>query len=93
MVKSCPSSSFVGWVALLLLAASSSICYAQLEEDWTSYSSAWDFANASSKLDAVSQAQNSALLSLFNPNMPPAVGAEAQVNACDLSRITVIGGK
>ena len=79
------SSSLVGRVALLLLAVCRS-SFAQQEGDWTSYSSAWDFANASSKLDAVSQAQNSALLSLFNPDMPPAVGADAQVGARDRRR-------
>ena len=85
MARICFSSSLVGRLALLLLAACHS-SFAQQEGDWTSYSSAWDFANASSKLDAVSQAQNSALLSLFNPDMPPAVGAESQVGIRDLSR-------
>ena len=51
--------------------------HAQQQEG--SYSSAWDFTNASSKLDAVTQAQNSALISLFDPNQPPIVGADAEV--------------
>ena len=91
MARICFSSSLVGRLALLLLAACHS-SFAQQEGDWTSYSSAWDFANASSKLDAVSQAQNSALLSLFNPDMPPAVGAESQVGIRDreLAMILVI---
>ena len=82
MVQSCPSGHLVGWASLLLILLAGCRCSAQQQDgDWTSYSSSWDFANASSKLDAITQAQNSALLSLFDPSRPPAVGAEAQVGA------------
>ena len=79
MVQSCPSGHLVGYASLLILLAG--CCCSAQQGDWTSYSSSWDFANASSKLDAITQAQNSALLSLFDPSRPPAVGAEAQVGA------------
>ena len=86
MVQSCPSGLLVGWASLLILLAGCRCSAQQQDGDWTSYSSSWDFANASSKLDAVTQAQNSALLSLFDPSRPPAIGTEAQqVRGCVLS--------
>ena len=79
-------------LVIYTLIVSARLCKAQQQQNagWSSYSAAWDFRNASSKLDAATQARTNSLLALFNPARP-IVGVQAGVSKChDLRYLTIL---
>lgn len=66
----------------LIFSSSSKLCKAQQQNaGWSSYSAAWDFRNASSKLGAATQARTNSLLALFDPARPAQVGVGHKVSS------------